>query len=1325
MSGRRRGAACAALLAGWVLAAGSAASQTPTPAAGTAATNLRPPSAESPSLPDLGKGAEEVAARLRQMRESLTDSSALEALEAESARLGHRTAKSWNETTEVLKAKPRRLPLDSLASSWAALRESVREMGKRVEARAKRRDADLASLAQLRESWTRALDLARRADAPSAILERAQATLAAIDSMQPLVAQRRARLLVLEASVSRSIQGCDDALDRIRDARREAVERIFGSHGSPIWELTALSGETLAGASRARLFAGAGLEILRNYFGEYRVGLVLSGLLVLLLIGLLRQARSEAAIFAERDAFFASAASVFQTPISAAVLLALVISRPLRPTPPVLLTQLSLAIGMIAAVVLLRRFVAPALRRATYGLAALFLVDLVSQGLAAASPALEQAVSMVEKGATAALLVWIASQLRDPNTVPSWSPRQRGAARLLLSFFALACFAAAVAAAFGYVDLADFLGGGALSLLYTALAVLAFRLAAEGLVALALVKGPLARLRAFARQRKLVERRIGTFLDLLAIGLWMWLALYRFELLGPAGAALDRVLAARLRVGDLDLAVGRLLGFVAVVAGAYLMTRLVVFLLEEDVYSRMALPRGVPYALSTLTRYGLLLAGFLIALGTLGLDLTKVTVLVSAFGIGVGFGLQQVINNFVSGLILLFERPVQVGDLVQLGDLGGEVRRIGIRSSTVFTPEGAEVIVPNSKMIEDRVTNWTLSDRRRRVDLAIGVAYDADSERILALLVDVARRNPRVTSDPEPEALLMNFGEKSAEFQLRVWTAEPNWMRFRSDLGVEVQRALRAVREGGAQATRMDESGQSPAGPTRAIVRPRGPPSRSLEETQEEAARPWWMPPRLRFGEQRPCWQGLARLDAARSEQVELEAADHIGLDAAALLVLEGQRIGRALDDACPAAHAAFAVRDLDLAHVLAPIEAGLRAHFDAAIDAAAAFEIERHVPLALLEVATAFDRSRAFVIEGEDRGDRRARRGREQCAGGVAAADDRDAAGEQRAPEQEERPAWPRDAVVGQEQRGRQYGGESEEWERKGGATQGRDRGGEEPHRRRPGHRHLEPLGDPKADAAHRLGLVLPAGQIRRKIARIGRAEAHAPAAAPADLSREDARGRELRQDRAAVAHPLGHAGGLERRHHLVCAEVAAGRGTPDVDPVRGRHHEPSIDPRERPLDAPYCEVVVARHEDGAQGPGGTDRAQAGLGRPGDQAERGLEHVAGSLPCAHDGSSPITAASEPQSQRVSPRIANPAVRSSPARSRIGCDTEPTASQATAACGARSSRCSARCAGRRGVTSSPAAITPPGRSRFADWSSTNARSPADMSESTRLATTAS
>ena len=301
--------------------------------------------------------------------------------------------------------------------------------------------------------------------------------------------------------------------------------------------------------------------------------------------------------------------------------------------------------------------------------------------------------------------------------------------RAFIRLLALGCGVSALAAAAGYLDLAAFLGVGLFYVFFLSFIVLAARVVVEDVLTIGLTHGPLVRLHTVVQHRALIERRARRAMDVLFGALWIWLVLDRFELLQPVRSALQSVLGAELRVGQLDLAVSRVVGFALVVIGVYLGTRLIVTFLEEDVYSRMTLPRGVPYALSTLTRYGLLLVGFLLALGTLGLDLTRITVLLSALGLGIGFGLQQIMNNFVSGLILLFERPVKVGDSIQLGDLGGDVLRIGMRSSTLRTPQGAEVIVPNSKIIEEKVTNWTLSDRRRRIDLDVGVTGDNDPER--------------------------------------------------------------------------------------------------------------------------------------------------------------------------------------------------------------------------------------------------------------------------------------------------------------------------------------------------------------------------------------------------------------------------------------------------------------------------------------------------------------------------------------------------------------------------------------------------------------------
>src|SRR5580765_5516001 len=163
------------------------------------------------------------------------------------------------------------------------------------------------------------------------------------------------------------------------------------------------------------------------------------------------------------------------------------------------------------------------------------------------------------------------------------------------------------------------------------------------------------------------------------------------------------------------------------------------------------------YALSSLLNYIILTLGFLLAIGALGIDLTKMTVLAGAFGVGLGFGMQSIVNNFVSGLILLFERPIHVGDIIEVGDLVGEVSRIGIRASIVRTYLGAEMIVPNAQLATERVINWTLSDRRRRIDLAVGVDYGSAPDKVVEVLESVARSHPSILKDPVPQAVFIKF----------------------------------------------------------------------------------------------------------------------------------------------------------------------------------------------------------------------------------------------------------------------------------------------------------------------------------------------------------------------------------------------------------------------------------------------------------------------------------------------------------------------------------------------------------------------------------------
>ena len=246
-----------------------------------------------------------------------------------------------------------------------------------------------------------------------------------------------------------------------------------------------------------------------------------------------------------------------------------------------------------------------------------------------------------------------------------------------------------------------------------------------------------------------------------------------------------------ITVGTVAMSAGDILALLFALVVAVYVARFVRFTLDEDIFPRLPIATGAAAAASRLIYYALVAGGILFALAAAGVELTKLTLVISALGVGIGFGLQGIVNNFVSGLVLAFERPFQVGDIIAVGTLTGRVREIGLRASRVRTFDGAEVIVPNADLIAGNVVNWTLSDRMRRLDLKVGVAYGTDPGRVREILRKVAEDSEAVSSDPEPAALFDGFGDSSLDFTLRAWIPEAgDWPQISSDLNEAIHAAL-------------------------------------------------------------------------------------------------------------------------------------------------------------------------------------------------------------------------------------------------------------------------------------------------------------------------------------------------------------------------------------------------------------------------------------------------------------------------------------------------------------------------------------------------------
>jgi small-conductance mechanosensitive channel len=225
-------------------------------------------------------------------------------------------------------------------------------------------------------------------------------------------------------------------------------------------------------------------------------------------------------------------------------------------------------------------------------------------------------------------------------------------------------------------------------------------------------------------------------------------------------------------LGDSKLTIGLvltlILSFVILFVGAEWIRKLIV----TKILSRYRLDVGTRKSIGTMVKYFLILAGIFSILQTNGLDLSAFGILAGAVGVGIGFGLQNITNNFISGLIILFEQPIKEGDRIEVGDVSGDVIKISARSTMIVTNDNISIIVPNSQFIDSQVINWSHNDRNIRFNFPVGVSYKEDPQKIKKILLEVAKNNSGVLNLPEPDVLFDEFGDSSLNFSLRVWTSE-------------------------------------------------------------------------------------------------------------------------------------------------------------------------------------------------------------------------------------------------------------------------------------------------------------------------------------------------------------------------------------------------------------------------------------------------------------------------------------------------------------------------------------------------------------------------
>ncbi len=739
-------------------------------------------------LPDVAMRAEELMRLLRDINSQLP---AREQLDAVKAVLDERDAPleaKQKEAETLLAGSPNALEVREQETYWGAFSKEGAATRRQLLDWANTAQSAVQQLQSLQPQWTLTLEENQSVRDLGPTLDVIRD---AVKSVQTTKARARdlLRLIVnLQVRAANQHQLALDMVDRLAQARKEVTGRVLRRDSLPLWQISLRRqqpGEEMGffRNTRARMIS---IEL----FSRENAG-IFAGLAVVLLLWLFaayRLSRAARKIY-PADELQAQAVEILRHWLAFGLLPPLLLAFRLSPFAPLPLIGAAILLSFFSILVLLPPLIEPGFRPLLYCLVAVYVFN-AALAWVTLSPATKREVLFLALTAAIAAFSWFLRPLRVAAT------EDKGIRHRFLIFgmrLAVGVLALGqIANLFGYYSLSQYLT--VLSIYSTFIAIAIYTaLRVFALLLLAFLSAPAAERLAVVRlHRAGFTRWAPRIMQWTGVLLWVGATLGLMGVRNAVNEFIVNLFQFNLAGASTNVTLGGVLGLFAILLLGYAISSAIRFLLREELLKRLHLKRGVPELISTTLHYLLLVLVFLFAVNAGGVALNKFTVLTGALGVGVGFGLQNIINNFVSGLILQFERPIRVGDVVDTGGgVTGTVTRIGIRSSTVQTFQGAEIIIPNATFISGNVTNWTLSEAKRRLDLPVGVAYGSDPKLVKELLERPAIQHPDVLTSPVPEAFFMGFGDSALNFELRFWVMqESNTVKVMSEVALEVMRLL-------------------------------------------------------------------------------------------------------------------------------------------------------------------------------------------------------------------------------------------------------------------------------------------------------------------------------------------------------------------------------------------------------------------------------------------------------------------------------------------------------------------------------------------------------
>ncbi len=642
---------------------------------------------------------------------------------------------------------------------------------------------DAAELATRRTAWQATSE---QPDLSPALRSRSEEMVAKVEGAQTLVADPLARLIDLGRNANALSAEVQKGVAKVVAHVAEQDRRLVTMDAPPLWQAVREAGAPEPVAAGLRRSLAIETAFAHDHDAARARFLPALGILAVVSLPLMFWLRRRAKVMVAAQQLSEHALQALSRPWAAWLLVVAAGAVLYGLQGPNLRQQVVYLLAWIPVLGLLQRPLLSLFGPWAYLSAVFYLLNMVVS-LLVGSPVLYRVLLL---GLTMLMLATLAWLLLRARQRPACESRLQVGSWRLAAWVACAVMAvAAVANVLGNASLAGMLVTATLTSTYAALALYA---SSRVVVALfqVLLAGPTAARLSERYAASLAPAAVNLGRAVLVVA-WLLFTLQSFRIYRPVSSFVLTVLTYEFKLGELTLSLGSLLAFAAATWAAFWIAKTIRQVLAEDILPTLSLPRGVGNSVSSLSYYVVLFLGLLAALAAAGFQVGQLTLVFGALGVGIGFGLQDVVRNFVAGLILMFERPIQRGDTVEVAGMAGVVREIGLRATTVTTFDGADVVVPNGMLLADKLVNWTLTGTRRRINVDLSTVYGADPRRTVELLEQIARSLDGVSLSPPPNVIVTGLTAGALDFSVRVWTTDrADWVMVRSELAMKIRDGL-------------------------------------------------------------------------------------------------------------------------------------------------------------------------------------------------------------------------------------------------------------------------------------------------------------------------------------------------------------------------------------------------------------------------------------------------------------------------------------------------------------------------------------------------------